>query len=104
MVGRRKAGRHGFGPRTGRRELPRERSGLRQGLPDIKLKVTAELIRDTLPRIQRERAANIYSADVIVGAATPVYTAGIPNGVLDDLKSVLIRPDVASSTRMAAQP
>jgi ABC-type Fe3+ transport system substrate-binding protein len=68
--------------------------GFTKAFPGIKLNVTAELIRDSLPRIQRERAAGVYSADVIVGAITPVYFSWIPNGVLADLKSVLIRPDV----------
>jgi ABC-type Fe3+ transport system substrate-binding protein len=67
--------------------------GFSKAFPDIKLNVTAELMRDTLPRILRERSANVYSADVIVGAITPVFFSWIPNGVLSDLKSVLIRPD-----------
>jgi iron(III) transport system substrate-binding protein len=73
--------------------------GFSKAYPDIKLTVTAELIRDSLPRIQRERAANIHSTDVIIGAVTPVYFAWIPNGVLVDLKSVLIRPDVTDNSK-----
>jgi iron(III) transport system substrate-binding protein len=71
--------------------------GFAKAYPDITLTVTAELMRDTLPRIQRERAAGIYSADVIIGAITPVYFAWIPNGVLADLKSAVIRPDVTDA-------
>lgn len=67
--------------------------GFAKAYPDIKLTVTAELIRDSLPRIQREREAGIYSADVIIGAVTPIYNAWIPKGVLADLRSVLIRPE-----------
>lgn len=73
--------------------------GFAKAYPDIKLTVTAELIRDSLPRIQREREAGIYSTDVIIGAVTPVYNAWIPKGVLADLRSALILPEAIDDSK-----
>ena len=73
--------------------------GFAKAYPDIKLVVTSELIRDTLPRVLREREAGIYSSDVMIGAVSPIYAGWIPKGVLADLRSVLIRPDAIDDSK-----
>jgi iron(III) transport system substrate-binding protein len=66
--------------------------------PDIKLEVTGEPIAKAQPRIEREREAGIYSTDILIGAGNSiVFFTWIPKGVMADLKSALIRPDVKDS-------
>jgi len=74
--------------------------GFQKAFPDIKLNVSGQHIRDVLPRVLREREANIYSADVMIGAVgAGVFMEWIPKGVLGDLNPVLIRPDVKDDSK-----
>jgi hypothetical protein len=55
--------------------------------PWLELDVRGEHIRDTLPRILREREADIYSTDVMIGAiGAGVFQEWLPRGVLDPLE------------------
>lgn len=74
--------------------------GFAKAFPDIKLNIFTQHIRDVLPRVLREREAGIYSADVMIGAVgAGVFMEWIPKGVLTDIKSTLIRPDVLDDSK-----
>jgi iron(III) transport system substrate-binding protein len=63
--------------------------------PWLDLDVRGEHIRDTLPRILREREADIYSTDVMIGAiGAGVFQDWIPRGVLDPLEPTIVLPEL----------
>jgi iron(III) transport system substrate-binding protein len=47
-----------------------------------------------LPKIANERQAGIYSIDVIASTVTPLLQVLKPQGVLDPVKPLMIRPDI----------
>jgi ABC-type Fe3+ transport system substrate-binding protein len=75
-------------------------SGFTKAYPTIRLSVSAQHIRDVLPKILRERDAGVYSTDAMVGGVGGgVFQEWIPKGVLVPLKAQLIRADVTDDSK-----
>ncbi|HZS02012.1 MAG TPA: extracellular solute-binding protein [Chloroflexota bacterium] len=54
---------------------------------------------DLVNRLRAERAAGLYTVDVVVGGATTIVAEFYPEGLIDPVRPVLIHPDVIDPTK-----
>jgi iron(III) transport system substrate-binding protein len=52
-----------------------------------------------MARLEGERAAGLYSIDVLMSGATSLYTQAMPNGYVDPLRPALIHPEVLDASK-----
>jgi iron(III) transport system substrate-binding protein len=67
--------------------------GFKKKYPDIKVSYTGMNGFESIPKIQRERAAGIYNWDVYLGGTPSILSTLKPAGAFAPLKAVL-RPDI----------
>jgi iron(III) transport system substrate-binding protein len=66
----------------------------RQTYPDIALQWTGGRSGEAATRLEAERRAGIYSADVMIGGTTTANTQMKPMGALDPIRPALLLPEV----------
>jgi iron(III) transport system substrate-binding protein len=54
---------------------------------------------DLVTRLQAERAAGVYTVDVVVGGADTIATQFYPQGMLDSIRPVLIHPEATDPAK-----
>jgi ABC-type Fe3+ transport system substrate-binding protein len=82
-------------PGPSRREAAQ---GFEAMYPGIPMEMEALHIRDSLPRVLKEREAGIYAYDAVIGAVgADVFQQWVPRGVLDPLPGVL-RPEIVDDS------
>jgi hypothetical protein len=75
-----------------------ERKAVTEGwaktFPDIKLEYTAARGTQLMPRIMREREANIYNWDVVLASTDPTVFTLVPINALAPLRDALVLPEL----------
>jgi iron(III) transport system substrate-binding protein len=69
-------------------------TAFRKSTPEIQVEYVGIQGQDFSPRIMQERRAGQFLWDVLVGGASSMMIALLPNGVLDPLRPALILPDI----------
>jgi len=67
--------------------------------PEIRVEYTGMSGRDGVPRIVRERQANLFAWDIYIGGPTSALGGLKPLGAFDPLRPALIRPEVLDDAK-----
>jgi iron(III) transport system substrate-binding protein len=78
-----------------RRELP----AAFQRRFNIEVEYLAGPTGDKITQLERERAAGLYTLDVLIGGAASLFTRAYPAGMFDPLRPVLIHPEATDPTK-----
>jgi iron(III) transport system substrate-binding protein len=67
--------------------------------PDIKVEYNGMSGRDGVPRIVRERQANLFNWDIYIGGPTSALGGLKPLGAFDPLRPALVRPELVDDSK-----
>jgi iron(III) transport system substrate-binding protein len=66
----------------------------RRAFPDITLEWTGGRSTEHATKLEGQRRADVYSADIVIGGTSTAHTQLLPMGALDPIKPVLMLPEV----------